>query len=163
MFGDYSSKIGDPVPSVSGGACCFRWVSRLRTYRDRTAVGNVTNVICISTRVHKGLVAVQSFFMISFKFGHFFDPLSLLHTLCHMPLCHNMPNPPPSILCYTPSRYQNGSVIRIKILKVRRVKMNCTKLFFFYQVRMHKTDIHQFDEPEKKKEEFKKLIETKLW
>ena len=98
LFGNYSGKIGDPVPSVTRGACCFRWVSRLRTYRDRTAVGNVTNVICISTRVHKGLVAVQSFFMISFKFGHFFDPLSLLHTLCHMPLCHNMPNPPPPML-----------------------------------------------------------------
>ena len=42
-------KIGDPVPSVTGVACCFRWVSRLRTYRDGTAVGNVTNVVCVST------------------------------------------------------------------------------------------------------------------
>ena len=42
-------KQGDQVASVTGGACCFRWVSRLRTYRDRegAAVGNVTNVVCI--------------------------------------------------------------------------------------------------------------------
>ena len=42
-------KQGDQVASVTGGACCFRWVSRLRTYRDRegVAVGNVTNVVCI--------------------------------------------------------------------------------------------------------------------
>ena len=32
-------KRGDPVPSVTGGAFCFRWVYRLRTY-----VGNVTKV-----------------------------------------------------------------------------------------------------------------------
>ena len=41
---NWFSKIGDPVPSVTGGACCFRWVSRPRTYRDGTAVGNVTNI-----------------------------------------------------------------------------------------------------------------------
>ena len=41
--------IGDSVPSVTGAACFFRWVSRSGTYRDGTAVGNVTNIVCIST------------------------------------------------------------------------------------------------------------------
>ena len=46
-------KLGDPVPSVTGVACCFRWVSRIRTYRDGTAVGNVTNVVCLRSRLGK--------------------------------------------------------------------------------------------------------------
>ena len=52
LFGDFSGEGGDPVPSVAGGACCFRWVSRLRTYRDGTAVGNVTNVVKVSMLTH---------------------------------------------------------------------------------------------------------------
>ena len=42
-------KRWDPVPDLIGGACCFSWVSRLGTYRDGTAVGNATNIVCIST------------------------------------------------------------------------------------------------------------------
>ena len=49
VFCMFFCKIWDQVPSVTGGACCFRWVSRLRTYREGTTVGNVTNIVCIST------------------------------------------------------------------------------------------------------------------
>ena len=35
-----------PLPFLIGGACCFRWVSRLGPYWDESAVGNVTNVVC---------------------------------------------------------------------------------------------------------------------
>ena len=35
------------VPYLTGGACCFRWVSRLGAYRDRTALVNITNVVYI--------------------------------------------------------------------------------------------------------------------
>ena len=43
-----SGKIRDL--SLAGVACGFKWISRLGTYRDGTAVGNVTNVVCIGTR-----------------------------------------------------------------------------------------------------------------
>ena len=47
-----------PVPFPTGGACCFRWVPQLGTYRDGTAVGNVTNVVCRSNPCSQRYVSV---------------------------------------------------------------------------------------------------------
>ena len=59
--------IGDSVPSVTGAACFFRWVSRSGTYRDGTAVGNVTNVVCISTPCSQRFVQQFSPYSIALK------------------------------------------------------------------------------------------------
>ena len=42
-------KIWEPVPFSYRGCLLFQGVYGLGTYRDWTAVGNVTNVVCIST------------------------------------------------------------------------------------------------------------------
>ena len=76
FFGSYFGKIGDPVPSVTGGACCFRWVSRIRTYRDGTAVGNVANVVSIQPDLIALLTTLMNltsgqFYLLSTKKGFY--------------------------------------------------------------------------------------------